>query len=1534
MDSNPVNLTADDIAGMLRSGQGIRVHHPVTDGMSDAATMAGSGGSGQLPHPDELLHGLHTWTESWAKPALTERVEHTQTEPPPVQEFGNIAEHWNHIWHDPSKGIVGKLYESTLGFPAHELARGLSYWTQTPYHEDLRDQIMEMAAPRNPEKNLLGTYGASFLAETAGFAADPLTYLTAGAGPLAKEAIGVLKEAPELGRGAREAAEFAHGLRLGENAGLRRAGEWTPELLRQRAVPVMVQRSMASEELSLADRMATLRHTLAGTPGDAQAATELQTVKNQYNTLQATKAAAFGTHKGVYDQMLEQGRQLAKPYHEEAVRLPASAMDATQPIDNRIKDLAYHHASVEKGVLAQLPQVRFAGYRPFGLNIRNPFDVVGRGLQKMMGSWEDIPQLNEAVSKFPLAQSAVKYLGLKPEDPLGHVERMLAYRQMGPGVRRSLLSTPQEMGKWLVRELDHFSPADRPEVFQHVKDLYKGLADLKQIPGVASHGTSPAEMAIGLKSLEAWEQDPKFVAKWLNPAMQGPARAGTYAEAATQEYLDHINKLKGVFDQHLQDLQKQLAGGASADDVAATLGKIHAAANSIPRADIENFANSYLRFTQSRVPFEHAVAHNLALSNMGKAARDMADTAHSYLRSLDKYMQWDKVGAHMDGIDLLGRVDPKLWASTLQEMALKRGGAPNAGAVAQYLGLPGQAAQALPSWVTDAKNAIKQSLTQRAAKAGFDPQPAFTFIDSLSEQGLNDFAHVMADTAKNTNRTLLRSKLLDESTHRFRDLLLGANRLERNVVQKLALPWEESWGYYQSQFHPNALGKLYNAKVVPHINGMRQRILRFSGIAPRVVDALLEFDGGYLYNKRQALRRGVTDFHNTELRGILQKHGLAGTQQELADVSKAYGRVKAYEGGLTSPNPVVQQIAQEAKAEGRAALKKLVGDDAKVDSLLDTIQQHVKAAHLDPLFESERRSGHAMVYRQDYLPLSLLGSHNDKEAFYDALGHHGLDALAEGKPLATEFFAPALKREFDSAAGLEAAIKQVNEKRVAQNLGALNLKVDSNLTSLLTNRHYASLNTQASLKLISELQALLPQNVMPIRKLSDVPGELGRLIKRTGLPWRDMGDLIPAMKGWAVDQHLYDFLKTFSRGAYEPSGVEGIFNGLTSWAQKFAHWAKFINTSSSLMHLKNMMPNFIIGGGSLVGLKDTLADMFERAGKEYGGRPLRENLLSPISPLAHAAEADPHYEMAIRTGAIPYSGHEFELPIHDLVNLHTSPASLSRGAMRWLTKGQGPFQQLIFDVMDRAMRLTMYKQGLKMGMTPRATADWVNRAMIDYSLKHLHPDARRFAYAISPFAAWHIGNWALHGSNIVENPMWYGMFYHGANEINHQYSGLSPSQLEQNRLLASALATPFTAPGTGFRFWVTPQLPFQNIVDLYKQEVEEPTAPAKAFNLGHYFMNRMWDWQKGIAGLADPSGRKRLEQEGMADWLLGKGGQSGVLGEELWGLQGLRRLPDIWHALWDPKQWNSGQLGTGLGYAGVNLFMRTMPITPAGREAP
>ena len=530
-------------------------------------------------------------------------------------------------------------------------------------------------------------------------------------------------------------------------------------------------------------------------------------------------------------------------------------------------------------------------------------------------------------------------------------------------------------------------------------------------------------------------------------------------------------------------------------------------------------------------------------------------------------------------------------------------------------------------------------------------------------------------------------------------------------------------------------------------------------------------------------------------------------------------------------------------------------------------------------------------------------------------------------------------RGFNSAADMDHAIKAINKLRWANGKNPLKVAVDPSLTSRIAHRYMEHEHSQAVRNFIRTLAHHVPAQVLgviPGQGAGRGMGDVADLGKKLG--FKDVGELIPAMRGWHVNQKLFDWMRDSVGFEEEATGEGAVAKALSKPFLVVQRYLKHLNTSFSGIHIKNAAANALILGGPDV-IKES-SQIVGRAVKAARAGP-KGQWFSPMMPIAKAIEQEPDYATWVRHGLFR-TGHEYEMPLEDLIRMRLNPHGIKQGLMNWVGKGAGPMQTATFDVADRAMRMALARKYVRTGFTPARAAELTNSKLVDYSMRYLSGGARRLAHSAMTFPSWTIGNILSHGPNFIQNPFWYAAAAHAADIISDAHGGHTSA--ERPMALAGAFAMGHTVPGTNNQDWVQPGLPSQAIINLAHGVTDELAGghPMAAAYLPARFAAQRLMPMVTLPGeiVAQRGGVKGMEKKGLMQTFLGdpKKGQSGLLGSALWGLEPYK-IPEWIRALIDPSLWSTLPDQTkrlrlpGADTQGweESLFTHPLEVTPGGK---
>lgn len=857
---------------------------------------------------------------------------------------------------------------------------------------------------------------------------------------------------------------------------------------------------------------------------------------------------------------------------------------------------------------------------------------------------------------------------------------------------------------------------------------------------------------------------------------------------------------------------------------------------------------------------------------------------------------------------------------------------PVTGAVISYTDLT----KLTPTEVSAARAQITQDLQRLLDNKQIDATLANefeNFVNQVGDDGLGQFLYGMANLAQTKLKTNVRARVMSAMAAPYKAALEKAEAMIRTTHADDLRQIFNMYGRYQDHFTPNQMFEwVYRpGGIMDRIDTLYEKVFRTQKFGPRVFESLTTNESKKLQAdlKAEDYARDFSENHVLRAAASVDPKFAANrvTGEAEQALNEAYGQIMSCRQSLRYESPAwddtigkingmtwseyVRQKAAKEVDEGYKRLNELFGvtdgSRTKADAFLSRVNHEAKYREI---YASDSRAGRVGLGRADYINYKLIGNGHDYDNWLDYLKEIE-DSATEGRALAVKTYGHGETRRFLDVAEVMAYMDKINIERQAAGKLPLNLQPVYNISALLGERYHNHLTGIINRNTLYEMATLLPDHV----RMFTFKPKSGK--------WRDVGDLIPSMRGQGmfIDNRLYDYLGTF---VPQVNREKGLWDSFATFNQYITR----LSTNFSLVHLKNQ-----IALATLARMDPQRFGKWVRYMWENRNLSRRANQFSPIEQMRHAIESHPLYKEAVENGLTHFRGDAAFRSTAENVIEQMNPTI--KWWERWTgyRKGkgmtgspQGPFSGFVFDVVDRGMKMALYEDYRMRGLTPRKAAELVNLYMIDYSARMLNPNVKRIGYAMFPFFSWHVGNALLHIPNILQNPQMYSLIRTAERFMNRAYSpysGFPPDQVPA--LLANAVATPFT-DRNGYQNWVMPDIPGQAHLNLMTNIMKNPLNPFHITNETARFVLTRSRVGNILYNAMNPYERQRLSNEDIFSYMFGDADRPGYVDETLWGLMPMREFVKLGvEATTNPVAWDD------MKYIALNMFMRTEPVGPDGK---
>ena len=803
---------------------------------------------------------------------------------------------------------------------------------------------------------------------------------------------------------------------------------------------------------------------------------------------------------------------------------------------------------------------------------------------------------------------------------------------------------------------------------------------------------------------------------------------------------------------------------------------------------------------------------------------------------------------------------------------------------------------------------------------------AKAYIESLEDGEMRDLSNAMAKLSEMRDHERVTAALEFQMAEPLSDLLGQARASYDAIRKKVSLPGAEEWGARRAVLEPTAMWAWYRQNLGAHHDKILKSVLRYHGVDHRIVDRTEAWECEHMAGSRDAIRSTMQHLLHGDIPTLLKQHGVILDTNNyghvLRLVDEGWYHMEAYKRGLefvhedANYQAAVRERAALRYKQGLEMMEKVFGKGniSTISKFNDALMKILNEKYTLPMFMAERRYGHAMTYRSDYVPVSMRGRWQDVNELID----RGVQLKKDNKSIAGTFNSATIRRSFHNSAELEIFMDMERARRAEKNLPILDVDINRSISTTMAYRKFLHNKTLINSRFLSDLKELLPMELLPFERVSMAEG-----IKLANRGFLDVGEVIPQMAGWRANERVIEYLKSYTKGGL-PSGseLEHFGTTVTGMLMPYARVLKHWNVSLDLNHVKNITALGLIAGVDFGKVIRNIRNA-QKAASAQGlhskkmGRGTFERWASPFSPLADALESHPLYELGVRNGLIPYGGLEVGMPLDMQVDARMGRTPAWK---MWFDGKSAPPNRLTFDLIDRAIRLALFEQYLDVGLSPREAAATANHFLLDYSMKWMNPNTRAAGYTMFPFLAWTVGNLKLHIPNMIHNPRWYALMSRFHRTMNQEFSGASDE--DQAAVLASMFATPFyryqpdlkesspitrspiltdnpilkPAIGTqpplgGQQIVVQHALPHQAPMNLMFNVIN---ALGKGDVLGageagiRYAGNRMWFPYRVAMDAMMPGAKARNENKTLVERLVGKDYEPGLIQEHLsWGVGGM-----------------------------------------------
>ena len=1439
-----------------------------------------------------------------------------------ADDAGSIAD----SWHSPN--WYGKILAvgKTALLPFNIAASAIPSGIMAMFGHTQDSSFFELsrrAAQKIPTTgNAMLDYVPAIATEIAGFGADvvadPLTYITAGAGPLFKSMAKILhgNMIPLVKAGA-QATEVARRYRM--------VGEITPEAI-SKAAPIHVIQSIAAsgpEQLLAKRKIYDMIRTEARhkpVPGITATFEDLVQKARLMSSKDLKQHLPLPESVQPFKPVPASTRKAAK--NAPAVIPPApKVFTEAQQAD----DLAKHLVAVERHAWEERPLLK-----AFGKTLPNPIESIRQGkmvpmgspwgpparvLSSLQGKWLEhhvptlpIASMDKHVPTFSVAArehlvsrglphtekmtlfefenmfiasqvgpSAVKMMTNLDLKHGGSQYALDAYRKYAKNETQRLITDPMSVKRILRRALLSVAPQDRVADLQRHIDIYKGLraAANEQKGAIFSRRVSDYDKAI--HAAEELQNDQKAMKQILR---------GPQLPAIRTSIVNKLNHDMGLANNLLKELNDHWTSLSPATTTTDSTVRAFAEATHMRNMPVANAAA-----VQS--------GRNIAKADALKTLPDLFASINEHTQTLMDLSIPYKYGAQhrqqiLDGYNTVQMMRPQMEAlkTHLQEFFYRgrKQGHPmdDVWALAKSMNTEGgytawkELADSLklvaPTVLPAAEAQLaRKSLIHRIQTLPGNLTPtevhaAVTALGKVSDDTMGGLIYAMREMGHLRRRIDEDQAILSSLLRPYSD---GIQRAEAMVSQMKDFDLERimaDMGQHQAQYElkdfirNGSLQKLYD-----RIDSTKEWALTKAGFAPGAFRLLEEVNNGFQGVPNDALGWADKEM-GAKIIDTVGKHanGRKLSTDEIIKVNNALGKVLSSERDrfyshadaawrsevITKAHTLVKEGTDELNALLTPRMAKLVLDDVR------TLGQK----HLKDMADIESKAG-KLAWDPERFPVLMEMSAADKD-----IADHSYEADEIFRSLQPKEKPGELMWQdhfFGGTAERVAWLERTNAQRKINGMAPLDFTPVYNMTALLAHRRYNHLRTAIVNQHISRLQGLLPHYAQ-----FDVHMKLSPTnIKEGWAPITQLGGIFTKMdeaQHWHIPIPLMRYIKN-NVGHFDQK--ESVINYASEVSQAMFR----LSVQFNLVHLKNILALAYIARANPRKVYDYLKYAVDHP--QPVARPHKLHFLDPIK---YALDTHPNMQAAIKDG-ISHFDPLSNKPVYRRVMEMMGDVPKKN----WVEKvqtAQGPFTTLIFDVVDKATRLALYDQFKELGVAGPMAANMANHFMIDYSARFLSPQARMWGHFMFPFFGWRIGNAMVHVPNMLQNPSLYALESEIRDTWNrHQSQTLALGDQEAwAKILTYSYATPFTIGDEGYNAFVMPQLPWYPYLRMAEAaRSENPLVSLSAPAAQAVRWNR---WYNVLMDLADERRRHEL-REHPENVLMGTASKQGLFEEWLWGFR-------------------------------------------------
>jgi len=1072
---------------------------------------------------------------------------------------------------------------------------------------------------------------------------------------------------------------------------------------------------------------------------------------------------------------------------------------------------------------------------------------------------------------------------------------------------------------WLTRTLKSYSQAERGVKFDQWRSIYQLLHDVKAANPELKLSVELPDLKETLDEFDRLARDEKF---WqpLVPDTVGPmpvrafqqelwARVNTFQERMAtlmDRPLDEMSidasspNVVGQLDRMTQNAAKFFDSPEGKDEIAGLFGALDEWLQAMVPADVA--ATNYNQVHQ-------------AVEVAGRRAAESARMQSVFESMLDASLRQPMSGLELTAKLLAGQRWNNPVRRALREMVKT-----------QRKTVPELDLSAItPEEVAAQKDAMIEAI-DKAQTAGRLTDPEVSnlvgFLDEVSANtaAWGGYMRLMKNVSDLTNYEMAVASVTKRVFEPLKRVYQRADNAARELSRKTMNDLVQQLSSEQVIYQPHGPGKWAWVKAaLNRLDDTQAQIMRFAGVPEALARTVRENDDALLYADREAEGWVLRDFLRDEVEASIQEvKGLPRealiSRRELTDLNEGYMKIAANEGAdaFTHADPAVQtwvrQRGADRIAEGWRLLEAHFGDRAGAETWFRNMQARLNRVN-EEMFNFEREMGMVDVRRKNYVPHLLSGSYADQDRFWRWMAGKEVDEWALGqRPLVSEKFAPGLTRDMKTMAELEYYLGVLKENLKGSQ--PLDLDTAYHLTAAMGHRRLLHNRAVGVRKFVTQLQSVMPGHLLPMG-LARPDSKMAQAFAKA--QFRNLGDLIPSLRDWWAHQDIYTFLESRVAKNATMLDFEGEVFGPWRFLRELQRSLKWLNTTFDIYHIKNIIALGLFSDTDLGRAVNIMSRAWKNRGTGLGAA--HERRLAPIEAWVEGLEKDPMYQLGLKHGLTPFRGHEYQVPLVDRIMSEMRPIEGNRQAAAAIVRDYrlrgGPGSKVTFDIMDQAVKQAKFEEMLEQGIPAHHAADLANHYLIDYSLRWMNPNLRNTAYAIFPFFAWKIGNWAVHPTQFLERPGRYMVWNHLREAVTNFFTGDQSGEYYDalTEMAAGGMIIPLEDPVTGNQMVFDLALPSDSIFAPFRRMSQEhPFEWPVEFT--RYFMGNIWDMP--YRWLAQTDNQRRYEitqqiaQQGWQEWLktgvFGTPEQEGWASSLTWGIQPWKDLGGL---MIDPSKWQN-----------------------------